>query len=138
MQKSTLHDLAKFGSGLILADFLCGLYFYLSGNLPVNIFNISFNEQSIVSWMIFDVLLLAFLIHYGWNIRNRSRTTREKKFHLISGVLFSIVALLHLSRILFGASFVLGSWEIPYWVSGLGTIITAFLAWMSFGLAKQE
>lgn len=88
--------------------------------------------------MIFDALLLIFLIHYGWHTGDRPRTTREKKFHLIAGVLFTLVALLHLSRILFGFSFVLGSWDVPYWVNGLGVVVTAFLAWMSFSLASKE
>ncbi len=46
MQKSTLHDLAKFGAGLILGDFLFGLWFYSSGYLPLNFMGISFNERT--------------------------------------------------------------------------------------------
>jgi len=138
MNKSTLHDLAKFGSGLVLGDFLFGLWFYSSGYPSLNFLGLDFSQQSVMAWMIFDILLFVFLVHYGWNTGNRPRTAREKKFHVVAGVLFTLVALLHLSRILFGFSFVLGSWDVPYWINGLGTVVTAFLAWMSFSLAGKE
>ena len=137
MNKSTLRDFAKFGAGLILGDFLVGCWFYFSGHLPLNFMGVNFNEQGIVAWMIFDVLLFAFLVNYGWYTSDSPKTTREKKFHNVAGILFTLVAILHLSRILFGFSFNLGSWNVPYWINGLGTVVTAFLAWVSFNLASK-
>jgi hypothetical protein len=138
MSKTTLRELAKFASGLIAADFLCGLWFYFSGLNRFSFFGITFSQQSIMLWMIFDVILFAFLVHYAWKMEDRSRTDNERLFHNAAGVIFTLVALLHLSRILFGWQFSLGSWEVPYWLNGLGTIITGLLAYISFHLGRRK
>ncbi|HVS79555.1 MAG TPA: hypothetical protein VHF05_01120 [Candidatus Paceibacterota bacterium] len=138
MHTRTLRELAKFASGLIMGDILCGLGFYFGGYLPITFLGISFDAQTVVAWLIFDVLLFAFLVHYGWNTKDRSHTSREKKFLAIAGVLFTAVALAHLSRIVFGWNLTLGSWEVPYWLNGLGTIATAFLAYASFHFASRK
>ncbi len=138
MHRTTLREISKFTSGLVMGDFLCGLWFYFGGYLPMTFFGLTFNVQAVVAWLVFDILLLAFLVHYGWRLGDRPRTGQEQKFHLLAGIVFTLVALLHLSRILFGWSFVLGSWAMPYWLNGLGAIVTAFLAYASFSLAKKD
>jgi len=138
MHKSTLREIAKFTSGLIFGDFLCGLWFYVAGYLPITFFSITFDEKIVVAWLVFDVLLFIFLVHYAWHTTGRSRTSAERKFHLAAGTLFTIVALLHLSRIVFGVDFVIGSWSAPYWLNALGAVTTTFLAYASFSLAHKE
>lgn len=138
MHKKTLREISKFASGLILGDFLCGLWFYFGGLLPMNFLGIEFNDQKVIAWMIFDAVLFGFLIHYGWKLGDRSRTSTERKFHLAAGVVFTIVAVLHLARVIFGWDFVLGSWNAPYWINGLGAVLTAFLAYLSFELARKK
>jgi hypothetical protein len=137
MHKHTLRELAKFASGLIMGDFIFGLWLYQQG-LPSVFFGIPFSEQAIVGWLVFDVLLFAYLVHYGWRAGERPSSTRERKFLLLGGTVFTLVALLHLSRIFFGWDFVIGSWAAPYWLNGVGAVITAFLAYTSFHFAKRR
>ncbi len=136
MHKHTLRELSKFASGLVAADLLCWLWLYSSGLLPRTFLGIYIDYQRSVLGMIFDIILLAILIHLGWNTKDKPRTKGEHRFHIAAGVIFTIVALLHLSRILFGWQLVIGSWHVPYWINGLGVVITAFLAYASFGLAN--
>lgn len=138
MKKQTLREVAKFGSGLVFADFLCGLWVSLGGHLPMRFFGIAFNEAGTMAWMVFDIVLFVFLVHFGWHMAERPRTSTEKKFHMAAGIVFALVALLHLSRILFGWDFEIGSWHVPYWVNGLGTVVTAFLAYISFHLSSAK
>lgn len=138
MHKSTLRETSKFLSGLVLGDFLCGAWLYFGGYLPMSFWGITFTNQMVTAWMVFDALLFAFLIYYGWHLGDRPLSSQEKSFHLSAGILFTLVALLHLSRVLFGWNFVLGSWNAPYWLNGLGAVVTAFLAYASFNLAKKE
>jgi uncharacterized integral membrane protein len=136
MHKTALREVSKFTSGLILGDFLCGLWLYAGGYLPMKVLGVIFNNQMVVEWMIFDAFLFAFLVYYGWHMPERPRTNGEKKFHVIAGILFAVVALLHLSRVLFGWNFILGSWDAPYWINGLGAVVTGILSYVSFRLAK--
>ena len=62
----------------------------------------------------------------------------EKKFHMFAGLFFGLVALLHLSRIVFDFNFVIGSWHAPYWLNAIATVVTAFLSYVSFSLAKKD
>lgn len=136
MPKKELREIAKFVSGLIAADFLCGLWFYFSPSMPATILGYTFTPQQIVFWLLFDVVLFAFLVHYAWAMKSRRRTDGERVFHNVVGTVFALVALLHLSRILFGWEFVIGSWSVPYWLNGLGTAATAFLSYLSFHLGS--
>ncbi len=138
MHKNTLREIAKFATGLILADFLVGLWIYLSGQVPITVLGITYAAQAIIGWMVFDVLLFVFLFHYAWLMPERKRTNGERKIHLAVGILFTIVALLHFARIIFGVNLVLGSWEVPYWLNGLGVIVTALFAYISFDLYGKE
>ncbi len=138
MHKKTLREIAKFASGLVMGDFLCGLWLWTGGFLPASFFGFTFHTQNVVFWMVFDVLFFAFLVHYGWRKHDEPRTERERKFHLIAGWVFLIVAILHLLRVLFGVELMLGLWDVPYWINGLAAIITAFLSYASFKLAKRE
>ena len=136
MHKKTLHEIAKFASGLVVADFIYGLWLYVSGHLPVTSFGITFDGRTTAAWLVFDALLFVFLVSYGWNLTGGSRTSREKVFHIVAGILFTLVALLHLARILFGLDFTIGAWSAPYWLNGLGVVVTALLAYASFHLAR--
>ncbi len=138
MRKNTLREISKYAAGLVTGDLIGLFWFYFGGRLPINFLGIPFGYRNAVEAMIFDALLIAFLIYYGWRMSDTPKSSAEKKFHLVAGALFAIVALLHLSRIIFGLHFVLGSWNVPYWLNGLGAVVTAFLAYVAFSLAKNE
>ncbi len=136
MHKNTLRELSKFLSGLIAGDFLAGWWVYNSGLLPVSFLGVTFSGRGVIAWMVFDAVIFAFLIHYAWRI-NEATGGAEKTFHRVAGTIFGAIALLHLLRLLFGWQFNLFGWATPYWLSGIGTIIAAFLSYASFRLTKK-
>ncbi len=138
MKKSILKEIAKFASGLIIGDFLCGLWLYFSSLAPISFLGMTFTKRGIVLGMVFDIIVFAFLVHYAWKMGDRTRSDAERLFHNIAGTLFSTVALLHLSRIIFGLQLVIASWNVPYWLNGLGAVVTLFLAYISFELGRKE
>lgn len=135
MHKHTLRELSKFASGLIAGDLLFGFWLYVSGLLPQSFFGINITAQGAIAGMAFDIIILAFLVHFGWRTKSQPRTKREHNFHIVAAIIFALVALVHLSRLIFGWEFVIGTWDFPYWLNGLGAIVAAFLAYASFVLA---
>jgi hypothetical protein len=61
----------------------------------------------------------------------------QKTFDLLAGAMFAVAALLHLLRLYFGWSAVLDDWTVPMWVSWLGLVITAGLAYFGISLAAR-
>jgi hypothetical protein len=62
----------------------------------------------------------------------------SKPYLLVSGVVFSLVALLHLIRVLNGWPMELGDYAIPAWVSICGTIGPGILAVWAFRLTSAS
>jgi hypothetical protein len=56
----------------------------------------------------------------------------------ISGVIFGIVAVLHLLRVVNGWALVLGPWSAPMWVSWLGIVVPAILCIWAIRLATRS
>ena len=54
---------------------------------------------------------------------------------VVSGVIFGIVAILHLVRLVNGWRFDLGPWSIPMWMSWGGTLLPAILCVWALRLA---
>lgn len=48
----------------------------------------------------------------------------------IAIIVFSIVAIAHLLRVIFGTSLIIGTWSAPMWTSILGVIGPGAIAWM--------
>ena len=44
-------------------------------------------------------------------------------------IIFILVALAHLLRLVFGVDVVIGDWDAPLWISVLGTVVPALIAW---------
>jgi len=61
----------------------------------------------------------------------------SKTFALTAGVFFLLIALGHLLRVAFGVSFVVGSNAVPMWASGIAVIVTGYLAYAGFRLARK-
>ena len=62
----------------------------------------------------------------------------RRAYLLVTAVIFSLIALLHLVRIIFGWSAMLGSWSVPMWLSWVALIVTGALAYFGFSLATQS
>lgn len=45
-------------------------------------------------------------------------------------LLFLAVALAHLLRLLFGLEVTVGEWNVQQWVSALGVVVPALIAWL--------
>jgi hypothetical protein len=53
-----------------------------------------------------------------------------KAYLIVTRTLFAVIALFHLTRILTHWSAVIGGWDAPLWVSGLGFVVAGGLsAW---------
>ena len=55
--------------------------------------------------------------------------TSNKPFTTLAAIIFLIIALLHAYRLATHFQVVLGSHQIPVWVSWLGVLVPAVLAW---------
>jgi hypothetical protein len=62
----------------------------------------------------------------------------HKTFSLVAGVIFLLIALGHLSRLVFKVSVLLGGWAVPSWVSWVALLVFAYLAYQGFRLAKKS
>lgn len=62
----------------------------------------------------------------------------QKTFSLVVSVLFVLIALGHLSRLVFRWSISLGGWSVPLWINGVALLISAYLAYEGFRLAKKS
>lgn len=136
MHHKKLHELAKFASGLVAADLIWLLWSAHQGLFPLEFLGIIFTESILIPAIIFDVILLCILVHYSWNIGSIP-TLRGRNYLRITGVLLGIVAFAHLARVFVGAEVTIAGWEVPLWLSWLGTAVTAYLSYMSFHLATH-
>jgi hypothetical protein len=62
----------------------------------------------------------------------------HKTFTLIASVIFLVIALGHLSRLVFKVSVLLGGWAVPSWVSWVAALVCAYLALEGFRLARKS
>ncbi|HVS87809.1 MAG TPA: hypothetical protein VHF01_06270 [Candidatus Acidoferrum sp.] len=62
----------------------------------------------------------------------------HKAFSLIASVIFSLIALGHLSRLVFKWSLLLEGWAVPFWVNWVALLVFAYLALEGFRLGKKS
>jgi hypothetical protein len=132
--RHSLHEIAKFASGLILADFIVGWWLSASNMLPVTFLGTTYTQDMILPWMVFDAALFIILVHYAWHLGG-SPVVREKTYLLFVGIVFGLIAVVHFYRIFVGGDFSILGWETPTWLSWIGTAVAAYLSYMSFHLA---
>ena len=60
----------------------------------------------------------------------------QKDYIKITGVIFTIVAVLHGWRLLSGWEVTMGTYAVPVWASVVGLVIAGFLAYSSQKLKK--
>jgi hypothetical protein len=61
-----------------------------------------------------------------------------KTFSLVAGVIFAVVALLHLVRIFMQWTVVIGDWSVPKSVSWVALIVSGGLALLGLRLGQRE
>ena len=136
MSRHTLQEWAKFSSGVIAADFFWLLWFSQMGMFPVQFYGMLLTGDMVLPALIFDIAVFLMLIHYGWNLGKIPRV-RERSYLLVAGVIFTIVTLAHLWRLFSSASLVIAGWEVPLWLSWIGVMLAAYLAYSSFHFAMR-
>jgi hypothetical protein len=62
----------------------------------------------------------------------------HKTFSLVASMIFLLIALGHLSRLVFKVSVLLGGWVVPPWVSWVAALVFAYLALEGVRLAKKS
>jgi hypothetical protein len=134
MKHKNLHDLAKFGAGLILGDFLCGWWVSAYHLLPLSFLGVTISPDMVPAWMAFDAVLFIILVHYGWHI-GKTPALRSRTYLLTVGTILGAVSLAHLIRLFTSANVVIVGWTVPMWLSWIGVAVAAYLSYMSFRLA---
>lgn len=51
---------------------------------------------------------------------------------IVAGILFALVALVHLSRLYFQFPLIIGTTLIPLWVNGIGLVVSGALSYWMF------
>lgn len=136
MKHRTLHELAKFGAGLVTGDLIMNLWVAHMGYYPIDFLGFTFTEGIVLPTIIFDAALILILIHYGWNI-GKIPALRERTYLMIVGIIFAIVAAAHLVRVFFAIDLMIMDYQVPLWLSWIGTAVVAYLSYMSFRLALR-
>ena len=62
----------------------------------------------------------------------------HKTYLTVSGMIFSVIALLHLARLLAGWPARIGVWDVPTWASWVTLILAASLAFSAFRLKGRR
>ena len=137
MHHHTLREAGKIGVGLVIADLVSVLWFSGAGFFPIVILGITWSASAIWPIIILDFALILLLAHYGWNMKLPIKSPSERKLLMLVGLVFLVVALLHLLRIAFGWNFILGDTTIPVWLSWFGVIIPGYLSYSSLHFARR-
>ena len=62
----------------------------------------------------------------------------NRQYCVVSGTLFALVALAHLMRVVEGLPVQVGEYAIPMWLSWIGTLVPAALAFWAFRIASTS
>ncbi len=60
----------------------------------------------------------------------------QRTFTLMAGAVFSLIAVLHVLRLLFGWEAVIGGWNVPLWVSWVAIVVSGYLASTAFRVGR--
>jgi hypothetical protein len=60
-----------------------------------------------------------------------------KSYSLLAAVIFTIVAVLQLSRAVMGVQLIVGSHTMPMWPSWIAFFVASTLAWLGFSAARD-
>lgn len=136
MRRQWLHDFAKFGAGLVVADFITLWWLSTQHLLPKVFLGLTVTDSMIVPNMVIDIFLIMILIHYGWNIGHIPHI-KERMYLTLAGAIFTVVTIGHVSRVLFSGDLSIFGWDVPIFLSWVGVAIAGYLAYTSFYFAAR-
>ena len=61
----------------------------------------------------------------------------HKIFFRVTGGIFLIITLVHLTRLVYGWSAVINGWQVPLWVSWIGVLLAGYLAYTALKFSKR-
>jgi hypothetical protein len=61
-----------------------------------------------------------------------------KTFFTVTGIIFSVLSVLHILRLVSGMSIVIAGWDVPYWFSFLGAAAAGYISYNAFQLRKKK
>ncbi|MGH9021478.1 MAG: hypothetical protein ACRDV0_10805 [Acidimicrobiales bacterium] len=138
MTHHTLKEIAKVAVGIVIADLISVIWLAGAGLFPMSIFGVVWTSTAVPEILVLDVALLILFAHLGWGAKLPLTSPSERTLLILSGILFLVVALLHLARLAFGLDLALGTFEIPLWLSWVGVIVTGYLSYASFHFAAMR
>ena len=62
----------------------------------------------------------------------------QKTFSLVVGLIFLLIAVIHILRLAFKWEAILNGWAIPMWVSALALLIAVYLAFEGLKLSRRS
>ena len=63
---------------------------------------------------------------------------RQKTFSLVVGLIFLLIAVMHVLRLALMWEVVLNGWMVPMWFSAIAIVIMAYLAFESLKLSRRS
>lgn len=60
----------------------------------------------------------------------------KNTYYLVVGLIFLIIAVVHLLRVFYGWNWEIGGWAAPLWVSWLAVVVGGLLSYQSFQFRK--
>jgi len=61
----------------------------------------------------------------------------RRSYCVITGIIFIVIALLHLLRIVYGWKVVIGPWTAPEWISWVALVVAGYLGYEGIRLARS-
>ena len=62
----------------------------------------------------------------------------QRSFSLVAGIIFTVIALLHLLRIIYGWNPVIEGWMVPKWISWVALIVSGYLGYEGLRLGIKS
>ena len=75
----------------------------------------------------------SYVIQHEWGKRDEHESIR-----ICNGIIFAVVATLHLIRVIAGWEFRAGGWEAPSWVSLVALATAGYLSYQSLRIADRS
>jgi hypothetical protein len=137
MNHVTLRELAKIGTGLVVADIITTLWFSSAGLLPMTLLGVKWTDAMVPEILVFDLAILFILIHFAWNMKLPIQSPSERMLLLVAGIIFTLMAVGHLSQLAFNQHIWLGDFKLPPWISWIGIGIAAYLAYSCLHFSRH-
>jgi hypothetical protein len=137
MSHATLRELAKIGTGLVVADIISTLWYSTSGFLPMTLLGVRWTAAMVPEILVFDIALLILLVHFGWNMKLPIQSPSERTLLLVAGIIFLAMAVGHLAQLALGTHLWLGDFAVPAWISWLGILLAGYLAYSCFHFTRH-